>query len=109
MAASGVTGKSAQRMDNQIVSQFGRNQAIAAESLFGAQMAYKDRTASINRSLQSDNNKAYEKVAIQPQAGVAPPPPVMTPGPSGLGLIAGLGSAAIGGFDTYNSLKPKPV
>jgi hypothetical protein len=106
MAASGATGKSAQRMDNQIVSQFGRNQAIAAESLFGAHMAYKDRTASINRSLQSDNNKAYENVAIQPQVGIAPPPPVMAPGPSGLGLIAGLGSAAVGGFQTYNSLKP---
>ena len=66
-AAAGMTGRSAQRLDNQIVSQFGRNQAIAAESLFGAGMAYRDRVGSINRSLQSDNNRAYQNVAIQPQ------------------------------------------
>ena len=105
-AAAGMTGKSAQRLDSQLVSQFGRNQAIAAESLFGANVEYKNRVDSINRSLQSDNNKAYENVAIQPQEGIAPPPPVMTPGPSPLGLIAGIGGAAIGGFQTYNSLKP---
>jgi len=103
-AAAGMTGRSAQRLDNQIVSQFGRNQAIAAESLFGAGMAYQDRVGSINRSLQGDNNKAYQNVAIQPQLGIAAPPPVMTPGPSPLGLVADLGGAAIGGYQTYNQL-----
>ena len=106
MRAAGVTGRSADRLDNQIVSQFGRNQAIAAESLFGAQMAYKSRTDAINRQQQSDNNQAYEDVAVQPMPGIAPPRPVMAPGPSGLGLLAGIGSAAVGGFQTYNSLKP---
>ena len=71
-AASGATGKTAQRLDSQIVGQFGRNQAITAESLFGAQNAYKTRTDSISRQLESDNNRAYEKVAVQPLPGVAP-------------------------------------
>ncbi len=109
MANAGLTGKTADRLDNQIVSQFGRNQAIAAESLMGAQMAYDDRTGALRREQIGANNKAYEKVAINPQAGVAPPPPVMTPGPSGLGLAAGLLGAGVDGFSTYNSLLPKPV
>ena len=105
-AAAGMTGRSAQRLDNQIVSQFGRNQAIAAESLFGAGMAYQDRVGSINRSLQGDNNRAYQNVAVQPMPDLAAPPPVMTPGPSPLGLDAGLGGAAHGGIGTYNELVP---
>ena len=106
-AAAGMTGRSAQRLDNQIVSQFGRNQAIAAESLFGAGMAYQDRVGSINRSLQADNNRAYQNVAVQPMPDLAAPPPVMTPGPSPLGLVAGIGGAALGGIGTYNSLVPE--
>ena len=109
MANAGLTGKTADRLDNQIVSQFGRNQAIAAESLMGAQMAYDDRTGELRRQQIGANNRAYEKVAINPQAGVAPTPPVMTPGPSGLGLAAGLLGAGVDGFSTYNSLLPKPV
>jgi hypothetical protein len=105
-AASGRGGKNAQRLDSAIVGQFGMNQAIQAESLMGAQMAYDDRTGALRREQIGANNKAYEKVAINPQAGVAPPPPVMTPGPSGLGLASGLLSAGIGGVSTANSLTP---
>ena len=36
MAATGQRGRSANRLDNDIVSQFGRNQAIMAESLLSA-------------------------------------------------------------------------
>ena len=106
MAAAGRTGRSAQRLDNQIVSQFGRNQAIAAESLTGAGNAFRDRVDSIRRAQISDNNRAYQNVAVAPMPDVAPPAPVMTPGPSPLGLIAGLGSSAIGGLTTYNELAP---
>ncbi len=105
-AASGRVGRSAQRLDSDLVGQFGRNQAIAAESLMGAQMAYDDRTGALRREQIGANNKAYEQVAINPQEGVAPPPPVMTPGPSGLGLAAGLVQAGIGGVSTANSLSP---
>jgi len=105
-AASGRSGRSVQRLDSDLVGQFGRNQAIQAESLMGAQMAYDDRTGALRRQQIGSNNEAYEKVAINPQAGVAPPPPVMTPGPSGLGLASGLLSAGIGGVQTANSLTP---
>ena len=105
-AVSGQAGKSAQRLDSALVGEFGRSQAIAAESLMGAQMNYDDRVGSLRREQIGANNKAYEKVALNPQAGVAPPPPVMTPGPSGLSLAAGLGQAALSGVSTANSLKP---
>ena len=105
-AAAGRTGRSATRLDNQIVGQFGRNQAIAAENLMGAGFAYNRQVEGIQREVDSSNKQAYEKVALAPQAGVAPPPPVMTPGPSGLGLAAGILDAGVSGFSTYNSLKP---
>jgi hypothetical protein len=107
MAAAGRTGRSAQRLDNQIVSQFGRNQAIAAESLTGAGNAFRNTVGAIRRQQISDNNRAYENVAVQPMPDAAPPPPVMTPGPSGLSLAAGLGSAALSGIGTYNELVPE--
>jgi hypothetical protein len=105
-AAAGRVGKNAQRLDSALVGQFGRNQAIQAESLMGAQMAYDDRTGAFRREQIGANNKAYEEVAVNPQAGVAPPPPVMTPGPSGLGLASGLLSAGIGGVQVADSLEP---
>jgi hypothetical protein len=105
-AAAGRVGRNAQRLDSDLVGQFGRNQAIQAESLMGAQMAYDDRTGALRREQIGANNKAYEKVAVNPQAGVAPPPPVMTPGPSGLGLASGLLSAGIGGVQVADSLEP---
>jgi hypothetical protein len=105
-AASGRSGRSVQRLDSDLVGQFGRNQAIQAESLMGAQMAYDDRTGALRREQIGANNKAYEKVAVNPQAGVAPPPPVMTPGPSGLGLAAGLIGAGISGVQTADKLTP---
>ena len=108
-ASAGMTGRSAQRLDNDIVSQFGRNQAIAAENLMGAGFAYNRQVEGIQREVDSSNKQAYEKVALAPQEGVAPPPPVMTPGPSGLGLAAGILDAGISGVNTYNSLSPTPL
>ena len=108
-ASRGMTGRSAQRLDNDIVSQFGRNQAIAAESLMGANFAYDRQVAATQREINSANTQAYEKVALAPQEGVAPPPPVMTPGPSGLGLAAGILDAGIGAVGTYNKLSPTPL
>ena len=105
-AATGQRGRSVDRLDNDIVSQFGRNQAIMAESLLSAQRQYGRATEGIRREQLSANNRAYSPIAIAPQFGVTPPPPVMQQGPSGLSLLAGIGSAAVDGYGTYNSLKP---
>ena len=101
MAARGATGRSAQRLDTSVVSQFGRNQAIMAESLLGANQAYRTRTQGIRRELIGAQNQAFSQVAYAPEPGVAPPQPVMQQGPSGLSLMAGLASAAVSGVGTY--------
>ena len=59
-ASRGMTGRSAQRLDNDIVSQFGRNQAIAAESLMGANFAYDRQVEATQREINSANTQAYE-------------------------------------------------
>jgi hypothetical protein len=104
-AAMNATGKSAERASNQINRMYGMNQAIQQESLNSARLAYGSRTDAIRNQLRSDNNKAYQNVAIQPMPGVAPPPPIMTPGPSPLGLIGGIASSAVSGYGTYQELK----
>ena len=107
MAAMGRRGKSAMRLDNDIVSQFGRNQAIMAESLLSANRGYRNATEAINREQMSANNRAYSPVAIAPEADIAPPQPVMRQGPSGLGLAAGLVGAAVDGFGTFTQFGGK--
>ena len=106
MAATGIRGRSADRLDNDILSQFGRNQAIMAESLLTAQSGYDRRVQGIRREQLSANNRAYDPIAIAPEYGINPPAPVMQQGPSGLSLLAGLGSAAVDGYGTYQKLQP---
>ncbi len=106
MAARNRTGKSANRVDAEMMSQYGRNQAIMAESLLSARRGFDRSVEGIRREQLSANNRAYSPVAIAPKLGVAPPAPVMQQGPSGLSLLAGLGSAAVGGYKTYDSLQP---
>ena len=100
-AATGRTGKSMDRLDTDIVSQFGRNQAIMAQSLLGAQNAFGTRVDSIRREQLSANNQAYSQVAIAPEQGIAPPPPTMVAGPSGLGLLAGIAGAGVNAVGAY--------
>ena len=72
-----------------------------AESLLGAQQAYTTRTDGIRRELIGAQNQTFNQVAYAPEPGVAPPPPTMTPGPSGLGLMAGVLSAGVGAVGAY--------
>ena len=108
MAAAGRLGKSAERLDLDVVRQFGRNQAIQAESLLSAQYGLQNANRGIRRELLSANNEAFEKVAVQPKPGVAPPPPTMAQGPSPLSLVGGLLSAG-SQFGTDLANIPKPL
>ena len=110
MAAAGRLGKSAERLDLDVVRQFGRNQAIQAESLLSAQYGLQNANRGIRRELLSANNEAFSKVAVQPKPGVAPPPPTMAQGPSPLSLMGGLlGAGAQYGTDLANMPKPNPL
>lgn len=101
-AASGQMGRSADRVGMTDFAQFGRNQAIMAESLLGAQQSFKTRTDGIRREQISANNRAFNDVAYAPEPGVAPPQPVMRQGPSSLSLMSGLLGAAVDGVGAYN-------
>lgn len=105
-AAAGRTGRSADRLGAEQMMQFGRSNAVMAENLMTGQSKYNAATENIYRQQLSANRKAYGKVAIAPQPGVAPVAPVMTPGPSGLSLAGGLLSAATGGVNTADQMTP---
>ena len=75
MAATGMRGRSADRLDNEILSQFGRNQAIMAESLLTAQSGFDRRVQGIRREQLSANNRAYDPIAVAPEYGINPPAP----------------------------------
>ena len=109
-ATTGQTGKSFDRMEGDVLGQFGRNQSVLAANLMNVQQSQSINNRSIRSQLLSDNNKVFSKVAVAPQLGIAPPKPVMQQGPSGLSLLAGIGGAAVNGFGTYNELKaPSPT
>lgn len=105
MAAAGRSGRSAERVNDSVLGQFGRNQAIQAEALASARQGYMSQVDKLRNAMRSDLNKAYSPVAIRPVPGVAPSPPTMAAGPSALGLVAGIGGSIVDGFSTYNSLK----
>ena len=104
-AAAGRTGRSNDRLDATALAQFGRNQAIKAESLASARKGYLNQVDNLRFQAEGDRRRAFSSVAMQPVPGVAPSPPVMQSGPGALGLISGIGSALATGYGTYNDLK----
>lgn len=106
--ARGVSGQSAARSSNAVLAALGRNQAIRAKSLASARDAYGFNNENTRLQAMSANNRAYSKVAMPPVAGAAPESPVMQAGPSGMSLMAGLGSAALSGYGAYKSMQAPP-
>lgn len=97
-AASGKSGRGAVRQDLNPVGQFVRNQGVMAKTLMSSRLAMDNANLDVLRRQENANNAAYSKVAIAPMKPVAPVKPVQNVGPSGLSLMAGIGSAAIDGF-----------
>ena len=109
IAARGQSGRSAALSAQNALSAYGRNQAILAQSLLGAQNRYAYDVEGLRQQYQSNRANAYSDVAIAPRLGAAPVAPRYAQGPSSLGLVADLGQAAIGGFQTYSNLKADNV
>ena len=103
-----AAGKSKDRMGVMAMAALGRNQAIKSQSLTRAKEAFEAKGENIRDQQISANNQAYQKVALRPVEGVAPPRPVMQAGPSGLSLAAGIGSAVVGGFASANAANALP-
>lgn len=97
--ASGRTGQSigllmadAERMEGRDFAMLGQNLAYATEDYYlGAQ--------GIFNQAQTQQNIAASQRTLRPSE------PIPIPGPSGISLVAGLGSAAIGGLGTFQSLR----
>ena len=106
-AASGKTGRSAGRIDQNVIGQFVRNQGVLAENLLSGDIARSQRMMDIRNNLQTARNRAFGQVAIAPQQTIEPLAPVQVAGPSSLGLIGGIGSALASGASTYMSLAPE--
>jgi hypothetical protein len=106
LAASGRAGKTAAKMDQSMISAFGRNNAIIAENLASARSAMIRRNEQTRYQLMSGNNQAWSNVSIAPSPGIAPPQPVMAPGPSGIGLVSGILGGVASGVNTWKGLQP---
>ena len=106
VAASGMQGVTAGRLRGAVMSEFGRNQQIAAENLISKRQDIMLNRDSNYRKMLKANKDAYANVYIPPKPGPAPVTPVMQPGPNPLGLIAGIGNSIVGGIQDFNALKP---
>ena len=107
-AASGKTGRSAGRLDANMVGQYARNQGLMADNLMRSRLSMAQAQMDTQRLLTSANNRAFDRVAIAPQPTVAPLVPTQVSGPSNMSLFAGLGNAVLDGVQTgigaYSSL-----
>jgi len=102
--ASGMAGKSAQRLDANVMASFGRGQAKLAESMLSGQMAMEQDIQDIALQARGARNRAYSQVAIAPQKRIAPLAPTQVDGPSPLDLAFNLGQDYIGAKTLDNSL-----
>jgi len=91
--ASGRTGQSIGLLVSDAEREFGRDYANLAQNLAFARQDYGTATESIFLNAKSANNVAAANRMLQPTA------------PSGIGLVAGLGGALLGGIGTYAGLK----
>lgn len=115
-AERGIRGKSVARMLIMNKANFGMSQAMRTRGLTQARWQAKAVSSDVHRQLKSALNRSFSKVAVQPVADMAPPPPVMEN--VGLTLMLGMGQALGAGLagkaNTGDGLnknqtpKPKP-
>ena len=96
-AERGIRGRSLGRLLASNLAKFGFNQAMRSRGLVQAGYKARESNENVNRQLKSDVNQSFSKVAVQPIADIAPPPPVMQN--VGLTFMLGMGSALGAGLD----------
>lgn len=96
-------GKSAARANLVgTLGQFGRNQAVLAESLASAQAQSNRNLDQTSRDLFNQNLNAWQQVAIAPTLQSAVP---MPQAPSGFNTALMIGGSLMSGLNTYASLR----
>jgi hypothetical protein len=98
--ASGRSGRSIGLLVSDVERSYGRDLATLGQNLAYSQQDYFTSIESSFIQAQSANNAAASNRMLAPSA------PLAVPGPSPLGLVTGLGEAAIGATSAYNALKP---
>ena len=114
--AAGKSGRSSQRLDQDVESAYVRNQNMIAQNLLTAEETRSFRELGIQDRLQSQRNRAYSKVAIAPTKPLPLLKPTQLSGPSTAGrnlsiLNAGLGMAQgiAGAFPPASGDVPTPL
>lgn len=97
--ASGRTGKSISLLTSDAEREYGKDLANLGTNLGYATMTYGMNTQDIYSEAKSANNIAASQRMLPPMEAIK------APGPSALGLIAGLGQAGLAGATTYGELK----
>jgi hypothetical protein len=97
-AASGRSGRSAGRIDSNVIGQYVRNQGVMGANLMSARLGQANADMDVRRRQENANNAAFSKVAIAPMKPVPIPEPVQFTGPSQGSLMAGVGNALLGGI-----------
>lgn len=100
-AERGVRGRAVARQLVMNKANFGISQALRSRGLAQAGYAAKQSNEDVNRQLKGQLNRSFGKVAIQPIADIAPPPPVMQS--PGLALMIGMGQALGAGLEGMGS------
>ena len=95
-AERGVRGNSLKKLLVQNASNFGLNQAMTARGLTQAGYDAKQQKDYARNTLKANINRSFSKVAVQPIADIAPPPPVL--GSPGMALMMGMGQALSAGL-----------
>ena len=97
VAARGLTGVSAARMQGNAVAQIGRNAAIRQQRLTSQFLASDMRREALADTENSKRQNMYSNVQFAPMFGAAPMKPVFESGPSSMSLLTGIGSSILGG------------
>lgn len=107
-AARGKSGRSAQRLDQDVESAFVRNQNMIAQNLLAAEETRDYRELGIQDRLQSQRNRFFGDVAIAPTVPLELPEPTQLSGPSTAGRNLGILNAGLGmASGIMNALPPK--
>lgn len=77
--ARGVSGRSSQRLANDVLSQYGRNNAVLAENLVSAKRQSDIDLQNITLQRTGADLAAYERLGLEPVKPPEPPKPLKKP------------------------------
>ena len=105
----GKSGRSAQRLDQDIEGAFVRNQNMIAQNLLTAEETRGFREMALQDRVQSQRNRAYSQVAIAPTKPLDLIAPRQLSGPSTMGRNLAILNAGIGMAQGISDALPPSV